>query len=116
MDLCQAVAVLSVPKPMTAFAVSAIPSSINSLERLIVWCGQAMQNAQNGQTVNVVAGEQQQPYASVSTSVLANGDTHFIVNAYVPFDLNDLNSPTQKTWMAAKDVVSAQPATNFLAN
>jgi hypothetical protein len=34
----------------------------------------------------------------------------------VPYDLGELNSSENKTWMAAEDISEAQPNANLLAN
>lgn len=101
---------------MTALALSSIPSDINSYERLLTWCAQAMSSAANGKTVNVFNGEAQQPQVSVSFSTLADDQTYYAVTAYVRADWADVSSPSNKPWMAAKDVVTANPHANFLGN
>lgn len=102
--------------PVTALSLADIPSNINSYERLAVWVVQAMQSAANGKTVNVTANEQQQPRASVNVAVLADNMPNFLVSAYIPLDLGDLNDPNEKTWMAALDVTTAEPHVNFGSN
>lgn len=101
---------------MTAFALASIPSDINTLERLLVFAAQALASAANGKTVNVATGEAQQPYCSVNTAVLANDKYHWIVSAYLEFDIGDLNDPDSKTWMSAKDVTLSTPHVNFGGN
>jgi hypothetical protein len=101
---------------MTALALSAIPSNINTYERLLLWTAQAISSAANGLTVNVAVGEAQQPFCSVNTAVLANDKTHWIVNAYIEFNVGDLNDPDEKTWMSAQDIVTATPHVNFSTN
>jgi hypothetical protein len=103
-------------KLMTALALSAIPSNINSYERLLVWCAQAMSSAANGKTINVFNGEAQQPQVSVSFSTLADDQTYYVATAYVRANLADIANPDQKPWMAAQDVVSASPHVNFVGN
>jgi hypothetical protein len=49
-------------------------------------------------------------------AVTADNVERFILSAYIPLDFNELNSPTQKTWMAAKDIATAAPHSNLLSN
>ncbi len=101
---------------VTVLALSAIPSSINSYERLLAWCAQAMASAANGKTVNVFQGEAQQQQVSVSFTTLADDKTYYAITAYVRADLSDIASPTLRPWMAAQDVVTATPHANFAGN
>lgn len=103
-------------RTVTALNLQAIPSNINTYERLIVWAGMCLQDISNGDTVNVARGEQAQPRASVSFNVLANAEETFIVSAYLPVNFPALNSGEQKTWMAARDISSATPHSNLLQN
>ena len=101
---------------MATLDLATIPSNINTYERLLIWAAQCMQDLAGSQGVIPVAGEAEIPKCSVSTAPLANSLPHFIVQAYVPVDLGELNSPTEKTWMAAQDLSSATPHTNLLSN
>jgi uncharacterized protein YjlB len=101
---------------MTALALTEVPSDINTYERMLVWCAQALSSAANGKTVNVAPGEANQVQATVNHAPLADDRTYFIVNAYIPYDVGDLNSSAQKTWMAAQDITNAAPHVNFNTN
>ena len=101
---------------MTALNLQQIPSNINTYERLLVWCAQALSDIANGQVVNVTQNEPSQPMVQVALNVLANNQDTFIVSAYIPVDYAELNNQNQKTWMATKDISSATPHTNFLSN
>lgn len=101
---------------MAALTLANIPSNINTYERLAVWCCQCLQSSANGETVNVVAGGASQPIAQVQVAVTADNQERFILTAYVPVDMDDLNDPDEKTWMAAQDISTAQPHTNLLTN
>jgi hypothetical protein len=48
--------------------------------------------------------------------VTADNVNRFVLSAYVPLDLGELNSGTAKTWMAAKDLSTAAPHSNLLSN
>lgn len=101
---------------MSALTLANIPSSINTYERLLVWAAQSCQSIANGNQVNVVPGASSVPQAQVQVAVTADNINRFVVTAYIPLDLNALNSPTAKTWMAASDIGTAQPSTNLLTN
>ena len=101
---------------MTAFAVSAIPSSINTLERLLTWAAMSLVSASNGASVNVIENEPSQARVSCNTNRTADGVPTYIVAAYIPVDLNAIADPTLKPWMAAKDITTAQPHVNFTTN
>lgn len=101
---------------MAALDLAAIPSQINTYERLAVWTLQSLQSISNGGQVNVVTGQANTPIAQVQVAVTADNVNRFILSAYIPLDLNALNSATQKTWMSAKDVATAAPHANLLSN
>jgi len=101
---------------MTAITLSAIPSSINTYERLAVWVLQCLQNISNGDTVNVIQGDGNIPEAQVQLATTADGVYRFILTAYIPVDAAALNSSTAKTWMAANDISSSTPHVNLLSN
>lgn len=101
---------------MTALTLSAIPSDINSYERLAFWVVQCLQNMSNGEEVNAVQGEGSVPIAQAQIAKTADGRDRAILVAYVPIDFAALNDPEAKTWMAAEDLSTAAPATVFLSN
>jgi hypothetical protein len=101
---------------MAALTLASIPSSINTYERLAVWAIQACQSVANGLEVNVQAGSESVPAAQCQVAVTADNVDRFVLTAYIPVDRDALNSSTAKTWMAAKDLGSAQPHTNLLSN
>ncbi len=101
---------------MTALNPSAIPSGINTYERLAVWAIQCLSNMANGDQVLVVEGQGQVPKAQCQFTVRADNVSSFILSAYIPANEADINNPNQKSWMAAQDISSATPHTNFLSN
>ncbi|MDI9407226.1 MAG: hypothetical protein QM522_11030 [Chitinophagaceae bacterium] len=101
---------------MAALTLASIPSSINTIERLLAWAAMCLQSSANGAEVNVVAGSESQPVCQVQVAVTADNIDRFVISAYVPIDRNELNSGTAKTWMAAKDVSAAAPHSNLLSN
>ena len=101
---------------MAALNLASIPSSINTYERLMAWAAMCVQSSANGAEVNVVTNAESQPLCSVGVNITADGVDRFIVTAYLPLDRDALNSATEKTWMAAKDVGTAAPHANLLAN
>ena len=101
---------------MAALDLATIPSNINSYERLAVWACQCLQSSANGEEVNVISGGSSVPIAQVQVAVTADNVDRFVVSAYVPIDRDDLNSATQKTWMAARDISNAAPHNNLLSN
>ena len=101
---------------MSALTLGNIPSNINTYERLLVWAAQCVQSIANGQQTNVVANAASQPTAQVQLGVTADNETRFIITCYVPYELSELNSSEQKTWMAAKDISEAAPNSNLLSN
>lgn len=101
---------------MAALDLGTIPSNINTYERLAVWAIQCLQSIGNGLETNVVDNSPSVPTAQCQIGVTADNVDRFILTAYVPMDRNDLNSPTQKTWMAAKEIANTQPHSNLLSN
>lgn len=101
---------------MTALNIANIPSAINTYERLACWVTQCLQNTSNGEEVNAVQGEGSVPIAQAQISKTADGRDRMILVAYVPIDFAALNDPAQKTWMAAQDLSTADPATVYLEN
>lgn len=101
---------------MTALTLANIPSNINSYERLAVWAIQCCQSIANGQEANVQSGAESVPTAQCQVAVTADNVDRFILTAYIPVDRDALNSGTEKTWMAAKDISAATPHANLLAN
>jgi hypothetical protein len=101
---------------MTALTLSAIPSGINSYERLAVWAIQCLQSTNNGGMVNVVENAGSVPTAQVQTAITADNVERFILTAYIPITAGALNSSTAKTWMAAADIATSTPHTNLLSN
>ena len=102
--------------PMAALDQTEIPSHINTYERLLVYAAQSLANIANGEAVNVEQGKQEQLLASCALGTTADGVDRFVVSAYIPVDMAALNSPSEKTWMAARDVSTARPHINFLEN
>jgi hypothetical protein len=101
---------------MASLTLASIPSSINTYERLAVWAIQCLQSSANGTEVNVQPGSESQPIAQCQIAVTADNVNRFVLSAYVPLDLGELNSSTAKTWMAAKDISTAAPHSNLLSN
>ena len=101
---------------MAALDLATIPSNINSYERLAVWACQCLQSSANGDQVNVQPGQSSYPIAQVQISVTADNADRFVISAYIPVDRDELNSATQKTWMAALDISNAAPHQNLLSN
>lgn len=64
----------------------------------------------------IVEGQGSVPVAQCQVAVSADNVDRFILTAYLPLDSGALNSPTAKTWMAAKDISSSAPHTNLLSN
>ena len=101
---------------VAALTLANIPSNINTYERLAVWAIQCCQSIGNGQEANVVAGAESVPTAQCQVAVTADNLDRFILTAYIPLDRDALNSGTEKTWMAAKDVSLSAPHSNLLSN
>jgi hypothetical protein len=101
---------------VAALTLSTIPSNINTYERLLIWAAQCCQSIANGAQVNAVEGVGSVPLAQVQVAVTADNADRFVVSAYIPLDRNQLNSPDEKTWMAAKDVAATAPHSNLLDN
>jgi hypothetical protein len=101
---------------VAALTLSTIPSNINTYERLLIWAAQCCQSIANGQQVNAVEGVGSVPLAQVQVAVTADNADRFVVSAYIPLNRNELNSPDEKTWMAAKDVAATAPHSNLLSN
>lgn len=102
--------------PMAALTLATIPTNINTYERLLVWAAQCCQSIANGQQVNAVEGVGSVPLVQVQVAVTADNADRFVVSAYIPMNRNQLNSPEEKTWMAANDVAATAPHSNLLSN
>jgi hypothetical protein len=101
---------------MASLTLSNIPSHVNTFERLLVFAAMAIQSSANGKTVSVRAGEGPTPECQVQIGVGADNVARFAVSAYIPVDMNAINDPSEKTWMAAQEVSASAPHTNFSAN
>ena len=101
---------------MAALTLANIPDAINTYERLAVWAIQCLQSSANGVEVNVIQNEPGVPIAQAQLAVTADNTERFVLTAYVPCDMDELNSPNNKTWMAAQDISNAAPHENLLSN
>jgi hypothetical protein len=101
---------------MAALTLANIPDAINTYERLAVWAIQCLQSSANGVEVNVIQNEPGVPIAQAQLAVTADNTERFVLTAYVPCDMDELNSPDNKTWMAAQDISNAAPHENLLSN
>jgi hypothetical protein len=101
---------------MAALTLSSIPSNINTYERLAMWAAQCCQSISNGLQVNAVSGEAQVPLAQVQIAKTADNTDRAILVVYLPVDVDMLNDPDEKTWMAAKDISATAPHANLLSN
>jgi len=101
---------------MADLVLAAIPSHINTIERLFVWSAMALQSAANGQQVNVVAGGGSAPTIQVQVAKTVDNIDRFVVAGYIPVDYEQLNSATEKTWMATKEITNSEPGANLMAN
>ena len=101
---------------MAALTLANIPDHINTYERLAVWAIQCLQSSANGVEVNVIQNEPGVPIAQAQLAVTADNIERFVLTAYVPCDMDELNSADEKTWMAAQDVSNAAPHENLLSN
>lgn len=102
--------------PMAALTLATIPTNINTYERLLCWAAQCCQSIANGQQVNAVEGVGAVPLCQVQVAVTADNQNRFVISAYVPMNLNQLNDPEEKTWMAARDIAATAPHSNLLSN
>ena len=101
---------------MAALDLDSIPTNINTYERLAVWCVQCLQSSANGVEVNVIQNEPGVPIAQAQLAITADNKERFVLTAYVPCDMDAINDPDNKTWMAAQDVSTAAPHENLLSN
>lgn len=101
---------------MAALTLADIPSNINTYERLATWAAQCCQSIGNGQQTAVVVNQAAVPTAQVQVAVTADNTNRFIITIYMPLDIDALNDPTEKTWMAANDIGENQPNINLLSN
>jgi hypothetical protein len=101
---------------MTALTLASIPSSINTYERLALWVAQVLQDTSNGLSLNVIQNEGSVPRCQVQLSKVADGTDHAIISLYIPINFDELNNPSNKTWMAALDVSTATPNAVYLSN
>ncbi len=101
---------------MSVLVLSSIPSHINTHERLLVWAAMALQQAANGQTVNVYANSGASPTVQVQNAKTVDNVDRWILSAYIPCDYEELNSPTEKTWMSAMEITNSSPSPNMMAN
>ena len=101
---------------MTALTLSTIPSNINTYERLAFWVCQVLQDTSNDLRVNVVDNQPGVPVAQVQLARVADGTDRAILQVYLPLDFDALNSSSEKTWMAAKDITTAAPNAVYTSN
>lgn len=101
---------------MASLNLADIPSAINTYERLAMWVAQCCQSLGNGLQVNAVSGEAQVPLAQVQIAKTADNVDRAIVVLYLPVDVDALNDPANKTWMAAEDIAATAPHSNLLSN
>ena len=101
---------------MAALTLGNIPNTINTYERLLMWAAQCVQSIANGETIKAVEGVGNVPLAQVQIAKTADNRDRAVVVVYLPVDVNALNSPSAKTWMAAQDVSLSAPHTNLLSN
>jgi hypothetical protein len=101
---------------MAALDLADIPSHINTHERLLVWAAMALQSSANGLQVNVVANGGSAPLVQVYPAKTVDNIDRFIISAYIPLDWEALNSPTEKTWMATREVSNTSPGPNLMGN
>ena len=101
---------------MTTLNRANIPAAINTVERLMVWCAQVLQNTSSPDRVVVESNEPAQPRCVVNQAVLANNEPTFCVSAFIPLELSALNSSSAKTWMSAKEISTAAAHSNFNAD
>jgi hypothetical protein len=101
---------------MAALNLASIPSNINSYERLLMWAAQCCQSIANGLQVNAISGEAQVPLAQIQIAKTADNVDRAIAVVYLPVNVNALNDPAQKTWMAALDISATAPHSNLLSN
>ena len=81
-----------------------------------MWAVQSLQSIANGQQANVVENAGSVPVAQAQIATTADNVPRFILTAYIPLEMSGLNSSTEKTWMAAKDIASTAPHANLLSN
>jgi len=101
---------------MATLVLTAIPSHINTHERLLVWAAMALQSAANGLQVNVVANGGSAPTVQVQQAKTVDNVDRWIISAYIPCDFEELNSPTEKTWMSAKEITNTLVGENLMSN
>ncbi len=101
---------------MTAISVGNIPSHINTVERLLVFAAQALQASANGATVAAITGEGAQPACQVQVATIADNTDRFVISAFIPCNRIELNSLTEKTWMAAQDLTQTSLNAVFTSN
>jgi hypothetical protein len=101
---------------MAALDLAHIPSHINTHERLLVWAAMALQSSANGLQVNVVANGGSAPLVQVYPAKTVDNVDRFIISAYIPLDWEALNSPSEKTWMATREVSMTSPGSNLMSN
>jgi len=101
---------------VSTLSLATIPSNINSYERLAAWVIQALQSANSGLTVKVVEGQPSPPVAQVQLATMADGSLRFVLQAYIEVDEAELNSGSEKTWMAAQDISTAAPNVTYGSN
>jgi hypothetical protein len=81
-----------------------------------MWAAQCCQSIANGGETNAVTGVESVPTAQVQISKTADNVDRAICVVYLPIDYPALNSSSEKSWMAAKDLGTATPHTNLLSN
>lgn len=97
---------------MTAFATSQIPSSVNSLEKLVVWANLALNSI--NPTLAVNESQASQPVNVSQTAFFrdATGQLRLTVRASLPISEN-YSTNTGKFWTNVQDLNNATIPTGY---
>lgn len=102
---------------MTAINISTdIPSSINSLERLVVWSIMALRRTNPTLAVTEVADESPQKVAYSALTNTDDGKIRFIGRVSIEIDAAYAEDNTTKLWMKAIDLSNTQLPAAYKTN
>lgn len=89
---------------MTTLTKAQIPNQINTVERLMAWCGLALGFINPTKAIVEAAGEN--PEKIIQTFILRadDGSERLIIRAALPLDPNWRSQSTQAFWLNVQDI------------
>lgn len=98
---------------MTTLTKAQIPNQINTVERLMAWCGLALGFINPTKAIVEAAGEN--PEKIIQTFILRadDGSERLIIRAALPLDPNWRSQSTQAFWLNVQDIENVNLPTAY---